>query len=86
MQKIQTPGSEDAGYGLGFGIQIEEGGVCMVRHSGGVAGYNAHFIFNPESGIGVALLRNYTEGITDLGQRAYDLLRELVAENRTTDI
>ncbi len=86
MQKIQTPGSEGSGYGLGFNVQIEEGRVSRVGHGGGVAGYNAYMVFNPESGIGVVLLRNYTQGQTQLGQCANSLLREWVAGSRTADL
>lgn len=85
MQRIQTPGSEYSGNGLGFNIQIEEGGVRMVGHAGRVAGYLADHLFNPESGIGVVLLRNYdaieVKEIENLRRGSKTLLRKLVAAN-----
>jgi CubicO group peptidase (beta-lactamase class C family) len=86
MQEIQTPGSKDSGYGLGFDVRIGEGGIWMVGHEGMVAGYNAYIVFSPESAIEVVLLRNHTEGGTDMEQRANGLLRELVTVNKTADI
>ena len=47
-------------------------------HGGSVAGYNAHMVFEPESRIGVVLLRNYGGGEINLGRAAKDLLWRLV--------
>jgi hypothetical protein len=44
-----------------------------------VAGYTAFVAFEPESGLGVVLLRNYNQGATDLGAEALALLRELLS-------
>jgi hypothetical protein len=43
-----------------------------------VAGYNAQIVFEPDSGIGVILLRNYDGGATNLGQATRDLAWRLV--------
>jgi len=78
MQTIQTPESDTTGYGLGFSINIDKNGIKMVGHGGSVAGYNAYLIFNPDSKIGIIVLRNYNRGRTNPGRSAQRLLRELV--------
>jgi CubicO group peptidase (beta-lactamase class C family) len=85
MQKRQIPGKEEPGYGLGFCVWLEEDGNCIIGHEGMVAGYHAYLIFDPESRIGVVLLRNYSEGKTDLVQCANRLLRELVTVDKKAD-
>jgi CubicO group peptidase (beta-lactamase class C family) len=74
----QTPEGDDL-YSFGFNIHRREGAPDLVGHGGSVAGYNAHMIFEPESGIGVVLLRNYGGGATNLGRAARELLWQLVA-------
>jgi len=73
----QTP-SGDALYSFGFSLSEEEGHPTLVGHGGSVAGYNAHLIFEPESGMGVVMLRNYGSGETNLGRAARELLWTLV--------
>jgi CubicO group peptidase (beta-lactamase class C family) len=73
----QTPEGDDH-YSFGFRIHRREGSPDLVGHGGSVAGYNAHMIFEPESGIGVLLLRNYGDGETNLGRVARELLWSLV--------
>ncbi|MBT8396719.1 MAG: beta-lactamase family protein [Gemmatimonadetes bacterium] len=73
----QTP-EGDSRYSFGFSISQREGAPDLVGHGGSVAGYNAHLIFEPESGIGVILLRNYGGGETNLGRAARDLLWRLL--------
>ncbi len=79
---FQTPVSmrngDSTGYGLGFSLRVAEDGPRLVSHGGSVAGYNAHLIFDPESTIGVVLLRNYNGGSVNLGRVAGDLLIELI--------
>ncbi len=77
MLSIQTPESEVQGYGLGFSIRRDGDGTWWASHGGSVAGYNAHLLFQPESQLGVVLLRNYNRGETNLGQAALDLARNL---------
>ncbi len=88
MQIFQTPisirNSDSTGYGLGFSIRVTEEDLHLVSHGGSVAGYNAHLIFNPESAIGVVLLRNYNGGSVNLGRVASDLLVELVGISRAS--
>jgi CubicO group peptidase (beta-lactamase class C family) len=74
----QTPGGDDL-YSFGFRIHRREGAPDLVGHGGSVAGYNAHLIFEPDSGIGVVLLRNYGGGATNLGRAARELAWRLVA-------
>ena len=60
-------------------IYDEEDGERLVGHSGSVAGYNAFLVFEPVTGVGVVLLRNYGGGETDLGDAGRNLLRRLLA-------
>jgi len=53
---MRTPHPPATGYGLGLQIR-ETDGVTVVGHGGSVAGYNADLAFDPESGLGVAVLR-----------------------------
>jgi CubicO group peptidase (beta-lactamase class C family) len=77
--RIQPPAGPERGYGIGFSVQMEEGGRRIASHGGAVAGYTAHMAFDPDAGISVVLLRNYGGGATNLGGVATTLLRELVA-------
>ena len=78
MQRLQTPGDETQGYGLGFSIRHDDSGPWIVGHGGSVAGYTAYLCFDPETQIGVVLLRNYNRGQTNLGRSASSLLVDLV--------
>lgn len=82
VMTVQTPEEPDSGYGLGFSIRSValEGGddVRFVGHGGSVAGYNMYLVFEPESGYGVALGRNYNRGATSLGEAGNGLLRALL--------
>lgn len=78
MHRIQTPGSNTRGYGLGFSVRLDEAGHWVVGHGGSVAGYTAYLCFDPETQLGVVLLRNYNRGRTNLGRSATGLLADLV--------
>ncbi|MBI4538990.1 MAG: beta-lactamase family protein [Gemmatimonadetes bacterium] len=78
MMRIHTPESPTDGYGIGFFVRTAEDGIKLVAHSGSLAGYNAYIAFDPESRVGVILLRNYNHGTSDLGEAASGLLLELV--------
>ncbi len=82
MQRFQTPVSvrngDSTGYGFGFSIRVTESGLRIIGHGGSVSGYNANLVFDPDSRIGVVLLRNYSRGTTNLGGAASALLAELV--------
>jgi CubicO group peptidase (beta-lactamase class C family) len=77
----QTP-SDGPGYGLGFFIDrvtLPNGSeVRFVGHGGSVAGYNVNLVFEPESGWGVVMLRNYNSGHTNLGSASTTLLTQLL--------
>jgi len=79
MLSIQTPESDTQGYGLGFSLRRDADGTWWASHGGSVAGYNAHLLFQPDSQLGVVLLRNYNGGATSLGGAALDLARKLHA-------
>jgi CubicO group peptidase (beta-lactamase class C family) len=77
IRTSQTP-EGGAQYSFGFSISQREGSPDLIGHGGSVAGYNAHLVFEPESGIGVIILRNYGGGETNLGRAARELLWKLV--------
>ncbi len=77
IRTSQTP-EGNSRYSFGFSISRREGAPDLVGHGGSVAGYNAHLKFEPESGIGVVLLRNYGGGETNLGRAAQELLWRLL--------
>ena len=81
MVEIQTPESDESGYGLGLSMQ-EYGELKIVGHGGSVAGYTAYMAVNPESGVGVVLLRNYQTGQTNLGRAAQTLIAELTGRKQ----
>lgn len=74
--RVQTPEDPDSGYGLGFSITTVDGRV-FAGHGGSVAGYTAHLLFEPATGLTVVLLRNYNRGRTNLGRAARELLAGL---------
>jgi CubicO group peptidase (beta-lactamase class C family) len=78
MIAVQTPESPTEGYGLGLSITTTDDGLTLVGHGGSVAGYTAYMAVEPESGVGVVLLRNYQRGETNLGAAARRLIGELV--------
>ncbi|MCI0434194.1 MAG: beta-lactamase family protein [Gemmatimonadetes bacterium] len=82
MLTSRNPDNSDNGYGLGFQVNTDENGDRFASHGGSVAGYTAGIMFHPESRIGVALLRNYNTGRTNLETALRDLLRRLVAAAR----
>ena len=75
---VQTPEDPESGYGLGFSLTTVEGRV-FAGHGGSVAGYTAHLLFEPATGLTVVLLRNYNRGRTSLGGAARRLLLGLSA-------
>jgi len=75
-REMTTPQPPADGYGLGLSISEREG-VRVVGHGGSVAGYNAYLAFDPDSRLGVAMLRT-----TSYNPPVVDLLRELVATAR----
>jgi len=54
---MMTPQSPAENYGLGFTVRTSAEGVTTVGHGGSVAGYNAGLSFDPDSKVGVAMLR-----------------------------
>ena len=82
MSRVHTPEDPDNGYGLGLMVRTTDGGARLIGHSGSVAGYNAYMVFEPESGLGVVLLRNYNQGEASLGAAGQELLIDLLAALR----
>jgi CubicO group peptidase (beta-lactamase class C family) len=80
MLTKQTPEAGASGYGFGLQISATAGAATVVGHGGSVAGYTAHLSFDPQSKIGVILLRNYGSGRTNLGSAAAQLVRALGTE------
>jgi len=85
MMRRQTP-TDGPGYGLGLSINevslADGSSVTFIGHGGSVAGYNAYLAFEPESGTGVVLLRNYNRGRTNLGRAGNALLTALADAER----
>ena len=83
VMRVQTPEDPASGYGLGFAINAVElaDGTTMtfVGHGGSVAGYNMYLVFEPKSGYGVVLGRNYNVGATVLGRAGDTLLADLLS-------
>lgn len=80
MLTKQTPEAGASGYGFGLQIAAKDGAVTVIGHGGSVAGYTAHLAFDPQSKIGVILLRNYGGGRTNLAGVATELVRSLALE------
>lgn len=74
--EMMTPQAPAEEYGLGFFIRSVDG-VTIVGHGGSVAGYNAYLGFDPESKLGVAMLRT-----TSYNPPMAELLRALVSAAR----
>ena len=82
MSRVHTPEDPDNGYGLGVMIRTTDDAARLIGHSGSVAGYNAYMLFEPESGLGGVLLRNYNQGEASLGAAGQELLVELLGALR----
>ncbi len=78
---VQTPEDPANGYGLGFSVrevELGDGTVRFAGHGGSVAGYNMYLVFEPESGVGVALGRNYNSGAMSLSEWGNQLLEAIL--------
>jgi CubicO group peptidase (beta-lactamase class C family) len=82
MMTKQTPEQGPSGYGLGLMLESNRA-PTVFSHGGSVAGYTAMVAFEPQSRIGVIILRNYLTGETQLAAAADGLVRALVAEMRS---
>jgi CubicO group peptidase (beta-lactamase class C family) len=81
MMTKQTPEQGPSGYGLGL-MLLPNRVPTVFSHGGAVAGYTAMMAFEPDSEIGVIILRNYLMGETRLDAAANELVRALVADKR----
>ena len=65
MFKPQAPAD---GYGLGLFLYNSDEGPLLIGHGGSVAGYNADLVFDPQTKLGVSMLRttSYTPPVADL--------------------
>jgi CubicO group peptidase (beta-lactamase class C family) len=86
LATVQTPGNGSQGYSLGFSVRVREDGRRLLGHGGLVPGYSAHLLFEPRSGVGVVLLRNYDRGATDLEAAALELLEALLRQPWTNAV
>lgn len=82
MLRVQTPEDPSRGYGLGLSLEIDSAGRTIASHGGSVAGYTAHIAVDPDACIGVAILRNYQRGATNLRSATHDLLRAVRSSGR----
>ncbi|HUG39800.1 MAG TPA: serine hydrolase domain-containing protein [Longimicrobiales bacterium] len=84
MLTNRSPGGDPrAGYGLGLQL-TRIGDTLLAGHSGTVAGYASYLTFDPATGVGVIILRNYNLGKTNLGAEAHGLVLELVTGDPST--
>jgi CubicO group peptidase (beta-lactamase class C family) len=79
MQTVHGMETKICGYGLGLRVDILEDGHHVFRHGGSVAGYSAGMAFDPESQLGVAVLRNYKYGEKELNEYVTELLCEVMS-------
>jgi CubicO group peptidase (beta-lactamase class C family) len=78
---LADPATTVAGTGYGVGFQLHRiGDTVIAGHSGTVAGYTAYLAFDPETRIGVVLLRNYNHGATNLGATAVRTILDLAGQ------
>ena len=82
MLRMQTPEDPHVGYGLGLSLVMDDQGNRLAAHGGSVAGDNAYMVVDPDTRVGVVLLRNYTGGRTNLGALAQSALAELSTARR----
>jgi len=86
MMTKQTPEAGPDGYGFGLMISAPPGQVRTIHHGGSVAGYTCAIAFDPESKVGVILLRNYNGGHTPLDAIAVQTVRAFVAERKAAGL
>lgn len=75
------PGQAKNSYGFGTMVNELPGESTVVGHGGAVAGYNAWFGFEIQTGYGIVICRSYSPGTTQLGAVATKLLRQIAAHN-----
>ncbi len=71
MFRPQAPATA---YGLGLSLSRSAGGTLLVGHGGSVAGYNGFLVFDPQTKLGVSMLRT-----TTYNPPARELLSRLIA-------
>ena len=86
MMTKQTPESGPDGYGFGLMISAPPGQTRVIHHGGSVAGYTCAIAFDPESKVGVILLRNYNGGHTPLDPITEQTVRAVVAERKAAGV
>jgi CubicO group peptidase (beta-lactamase class C family) len=57
MQRVNTPGDTASGYGLGWGINRDQG-YRVVSHTGGMPGVSTTLKLYPEQDVAIAVLAN----------------------------
>lgn len=67
QRRMLTPQAPAEEYGLGLQL-FEVDGQAVAGHGGSVAGYNARLVFDPQTKLGVAMLRttSYDPPVTEL--------------------
>jgi hypothetical protein len=62
LKKMTTPGKNDYAFGLYVG---ENAGRLVIRHAGGIAGFNSHLRYYPQDAVTVVALSNLNGFGTD---------------------
>jgi len=90
METVQTPESRERGYGFGLSIEKDAAGNHIISHNGAVAGFLSFMAFNPETKIGIILVRNddyrpfrFDNAITNV---LVKLIKEKKVDNATTRV
>jgi len=81
MQSIQIHENSNAGYGFGFSVSNGDPAMKIVSHTGSVPGYLSYMVFNPDTRIGVVIMKNYDYGMDNLAPSARAVVRQLVKGN-----
>lgn len=85
MLTVHSPLRIGEVYGLGMILtpgRVGSDTEMLAWHDGAVAGYSAMVMVHPDTGTGVAWLRNYNRGPSDMDRITNELLSRLVGERR----
>lgn len=76
----------DDGYGYGIDVTITEEGHPQLRHSGGMVGFTAQMVVDPDSGLGVVAFINGPGDVTEIADFVLAAARAALAEEPLPEI
>jgi CubicO group peptidase (beta-lactamase class C family) len=71
MQRPISAGADSDGYGLGWGVQADDGGYRRISHTGGMPGVSTGLYLYPEAGVAIVVLSNRSNN--QIGRIAQEL-------------